>query len=137
MQDRIKRCKVCKTGHAGGVFQCCHCGWSFGCRDPNCGYCNVQNDLADPSMMRGEASPDPQEEDYAMPEAPSNADPTAEVWAFRANSVRFDSPDHLGPGTEIQHWRGEIPSLDETRGDGAHDCTIPLIELDNPWEDAD
>ncbi len=136
IQAGIKCCKVCKMSHIGGaVPQCCHCGWSSSCRDPNCGYCSVRNDLPDTSMMREEISPDLQEEDCAMPEAPSHADPTAEVWAFGANHVRFDLPDHLGTGTEIQHWLGELPRPDETRGDGSHGYSMPVIELDNPWVD--
>ena len=90
--------------------------------------------------MEREASADPEEEDYAMPEAEApSSNTTAEVppAALRADSVSFiHSPDHDSAGMDIQHGLEVMPSLDdtETQGDVAH-SSIPIIELDNPWAD--
>ncbi len=135
-EDESQRCERCKRRQIGGL-QCSGCGWPVGCQDPNCRWCN---DSADSVISSGEASTDAQEEDGAMPEAPSPDPPTAEVWpgAFRADPIPFTTPGHAFGLAETRSWLGEVPSLAdiETGGGGAH-SSIPFIELDNPWEDAD
>lgn len=134
--DMTEWCGPCSKFQLAGP-ECRDCGWSFGCRDPNCG---CRDDSEDSLEMGGEASPGPQEEDCAMPEAPS-PDPAADVcmWsgALRTDSILTHSPDHLSAGMDVRLWLGDTHRVDgmETQGTGRH-SSIPLIEMDNPWEDA-
>lgn len=131
--ERRVRCEMCLTGGP----ECRRCGWSFGCRDPNCGYCS---DSDDGLILTGESGSDLQEEDHEVLEA-LLPDSTTEAWprAPRAESNPFlRAPDHVSVGMGIQHWARDVQNLDdlETQGRGFQ-SSIPVIEMDNPWADAE
>ncbi len=90
-----RRCSRCdKPRREMGDPQCHRCGWSFGCRDPQCDYCNSSDNSL---TTEGEESNNSQEEDDVTSEAPpSDAPAEAQGGALGAESSSLiHEPDHF------------------------------------------